>query len=137
MNRVLGIALAVLIVFAGGWLWGGWGRSATDRALDDTQIRSQLLEARSAVLDGRLEIYVVNFGNASRHFERAKELLTAARAQMTSAGRDDAVPRVDEALKQLDEAQGLAGRLDQAANSKGASAAGIIDEVLRQSAPGS
>jgi hypothetical protein len=137
MNRVLAAALAVLLLFVGGWVWGGWGRSATDRALADAQIRNQLLDARGAVLDGRLEIYVVNFGNASRHFERAKERLTAARAQMTSAGRDQAVPRVDEALKQLDEAQNLAGLLDQAANSKGAAAAAIIDEVLRQSAPAS
>jgi hypothetical protein len=134
MNRVLGIALGVLALFVAGWIWGGWGRSATDRALRDAEVRSQLLEARAAILDGRLEIYSVNFGNASRQFERAKELLTAARAQMTSSGRDADVPRVDEALKQLDEAQGLSGRLDQAANSKGASAAGIIDEVLRQSA---
>jgi hypothetical protein len=130
MNRNLGIALAVLLVFVGGWLWGGWGRYATDRALADARLRSQLLDARGAVLDARLEIYSVNFGNASRQFERAKDLLTSARAQLASAGRDERVARLDEALKQLDEAQGLAARLDQAANSKGASVAGIIDEIL-------
>jgi len=42
------------------------------RALQTSELRSELLGARAAVLDARVAIYSVNFGEASRHLEGAR-----------------------------------------------------------------
>ena len=72
MKRVLGIAVALLVALGAGWVWGAWGRSDTHRALRIAELRNGLLEGRAAVLDARLDIYSVNFGEASRHLETAR-----------------------------------------------------------------
>lgn len=66
---ILGIGLALLVAVGVGWVWGASGRSNSDRALQIAELRAELLEGRAAVLDARLDIYSVNFGEASRHFE--------------------------------------------------------------------
>ncbi|HWW87971.1 MAG TPA: hypothetical protein VNZ26_30445 [Vicinamibacterales bacterium] len=128
MRRVLVASFTLLIAFGIGVLWGAWGRSAAERGLKDLQLRSDLLDARGAVLDARLDIYSVNFGNASQHLETAKTLLTHAKLQLTT---DNDTKQIDQALILIAEAQGLSGRLDQTANATAARAAGIINDVLK------
>ena len=66
----LGIGLALLV--AGDVIvWGASGRSDITRALQIAELRDGLREGRAAMLDARLDIYSVNFGEASRHFEAA------------------------------------------------------------------
>jgi hypothetical protein len=131
MKPVLGIALGLLVTLGIGWVWGVTGRAAANRALRDSQLRSELLEGRTAVLDARLDLYSVNFGNASQHLETAKTLLKQARERIRSTGQEDAAKRIDNALVQVEEAQRLAARLDQAANTKAGDAAQIIDDVVK------
>jgi hypothetical protein len=88
------------------------------------------VEAPSSVLDARLELYSVNFGDASRHLEDARAQLRRAEEQLKSLGRQDDVARLEPALTRIDEAQRLAGQLDQSANARAAEAAKIIDDVL-------
>ncbi|HWI17222.1 MAG TPA: hypothetical protein VNT81_05720 [Vicinamibacterales bacterium] len=127
---VLGIGLALLVAVGAGWVWGTSGRSDSDRALQIAELRAELLEGRAAVLDARLDIYSVNFGEASRHFEAARTSLRAANARLLSLDLTEDPKSLEAALTQIDEAQRLAGQLNQDANAVAADAAKIIVDVL-------
>jgi hypothetical protein len=75
MKRILGIGVALVVALGAGWVWGASGRSDLNRALRIAELRDGLLEGRAAVLDARLDIYSVNFGEASRHLEAARSAL--------------------------------------------------------------
>ena len=127
---VLGIAAGLVVALLAGWIWGASGRSEMARALQTSELRSELLGARAAVLDARVAIYSVNFGEASRHLEDARGLLGRADERLKSLGRDDEVRRVQTALASIDEAQRMAGKLDQSANSRAGEAAKMVADVL-------
>jgi hypothetical protein len=127
---VLGVVAALLVAGLGGWLWGASGMGAVDRALQAAELRSDLLEAHGSVLTARLDVYAVNFGDASRHLEDARSQLRRAEARLKPLGPQDALTRLGAAFAAIDEAQRLAGQIDQSANARAAEAAQIIDEVL-------
>jgi hypothetical protein len=130
MTKLISVAVALFVAVLGGWLWGTSGRSALARALQTSELRGDLLGARAATLDARVAIYAVNFGEASRHLEDARGLLGRADDQLKSLGRDDEVKHVATAMAGIDDAQRLAGKLDQNANSRAGEAAKIIANVL-------
>ena len=115
---VLAGAVVVLVVLGLGYAWGASGRGTLQAALTDAQQRLDVAEARGHILDARVSLYNVNFGDASRRFEDAKEPLRRIRQRYADAGSTDAVRSVSAALEHLDEAQRLSGKLDAAANSK-------------------
>jgi hypothetical protein len=123
---VAGLAVALLA----GWILGRSGRPDMAPALQTSDLRGELLGARAAVLDARVAIYNVNFGEASRHLEDARGLLRRADARLKSLGRDDEVRQVQTALASIDEAQRTAGKLDQSANSRAGEAAKMLADVL-------
>ena len=129
-RRILLITVAVLLAILGGWLWGASGTSALGRTLAASELRGDLLEGRAAVLEGRLDVYSVNFGEASRHLETARSAIRAARARLADLSRQDDVNRLDLALTRIDEAQRLAGQLNQDANARAGEAAKAIADVL-------
>ena len=131
---ILGIGLALLVAAGVGWLWGASAKSNSDRSLQIAELRADLLEGRAAVLDARLDIYSVNFGEASRHFEAARTSLRAANARLMSLSRTDDATSLEVALTRIDEAQRLAGQLNQDANAVAADAAKTISDVLGRTA---
>ncbi len=131
---VLGIGVALLVALGIGWAWGASGRSDITHALRIAELRNGLLEGRAAVLDARLDTYSVNFGEASRHLEEARSALRAADAQLDGLGRQEDAKRLQIALARIDEAQRMAGQLNQDANSLAADAAKTISEVLGNTA---
>ena len=100
------------------------------RALQTAELRSDLLGARAAVVDARVAIYSVNFGEASRHLEDARGLLGRAEERLKRVGRDDLVKQVQTAQTTIDDAQRMAGKLDQNANSRAGEAAKLLADVL-------
>jgi len=106
---------------------GASRRSATQAALEDARERLDIAELRGHVLDARVSLYNMNFGDASRRLEEAKVPLRRIRQRYVDAGKDDAVRSISAALEHVDEAQRLAGKLDQGANSK----AGEALEAIR------
>jgi hypothetical protein len=110
--------VVVLVVLGLGYAWGASGRSAMQTGLDEARQRLDIAEARGLVLDARVSLYNMNFGDASRRFEDAKDPLRRIRQRYVDAGSTDAVRSMSAALEHLDEAQRLAGKLDPAANSK-------------------
>jgi len=134
MKLVLGFVVAVLVALGGGWAWGASGKSEMSRALQVAELQNGLLEARAAVLDARLDIYNVNFGEASRHFELARTSLRSADARLNALGREEDSKRLTLALSRLDEAQQMAGQLNQGANAVAGDAAKVIHDVIRNTA---
>ena len=127
---VLGIAVGLVVAFLAGWFWGSSGRSDAARALQTSELRGELLGARAAVLDARVAIYSVNFGEASQHLEGARGLLGRADDRLKSLGLDAADRQVQTALASIDAAQRMAGKLDPNANGRAGEAAKVIAEVL-------
>jgi hypothetical protein len=130
MKMILGAVLAVTIAFGMGWLWGSSGRSETDRGLQQAELRSELLGARAAALDARVAIYSVNFGEASGHLENSRGLVRRAEARLTALGREEQAKKLQQVAASIDEAQRLAGAMDQAANTRAGDAARVLVEVL-------
>ncbi len=97
-------------------------------------MRIDLLEARGALLAARVDLYNVNFGNASRHLQEALDLLRPTSTRLKELSRAADAQRLDLALARIEEAQRLAGKLDQGANARAGDAAGAIDEILQSSA---
>jgi hypothetical protein len=125
-----GIAAGLAVALLAGWIWGASGRSDMARALQTSELRGELLGARAAVLDARVAIYSVNFGEASGHLENARGLLGRAIARLKSLGRDEEVKQLETALMHLDDTQRMAGKLDQSANSRAGEAAKLVADVL-------
>ncbi len=118
-SKVVLAALVALVVCIGlGYAWGASGRGAAEDALAGAQRQLDLAEARGHLLDARVSLYNMNFGDATRGFEEAKVPLRRVQARYRDDGRDDAASAIETALQHIEEAQRLSGKLDQAANSK-------------------
>ena len=128
---VLGIAGGLAVALLAGWIWGTLGRSEMAAALQTAELRSELLGARASVLDARVAIYSVNFGEASGHLENARGLLARANDRLGRLGREDTVVQLQTALMSIENAQRMAGKLDQDANSRAGEAAKILADVLK------
>jgi hypothetical protein len=116
---VVGVFAGLLVALLAGWLWGGSSLWRLDRALQASEVRSDLLEARNSVLDARLALYSVNVGDASRHLENARHLLRRARQRLAGLGWADDMKQLDLALVRIDEAQRLAGQVVRRLNGLG------------------
>jgi hypothetical protein len=126
----LTVIAVVLVALLAGFLWGAAGKSTLDRALQRSELRNELLDARAATLAARIDVYNTNFGEASRHLEDARSVTGRAAQRLDALGRDDDLKQLQSALGSIEEAQRLAGKLDLAANTRAGDAAKAIDAVL-------
>ena len=126
----LTVVAVVLVALLAGFLWGASGKSTLDRALQRSELRNELLDARAATLAARIDVYNTNFGEASRHLEDARSVAGRAAQRLDALGRDDDLKQLQSALGSIEEAQRLAGKLDLAANTRAGDAAKAIDAVL-------
>jgi hypothetical protein len=123
---------ALIVAFGAGYAMGGSGRLMMQNSLEETRGRLDVSEARNALLDARVSLYNVNFGDASKHFEDAKAPLRRLRERYQNAGRNAAAGSIAAALALVDEAQRLAGKLDQSSNSKANDALEAIRVAVTQ-----
>jgi hypothetical protein len=125
---------AVLIVCVGlGYAWGASGRISIQGALDDTRRQLDLAEARSDILDARVSLYNMNFGDASSRLEDAKVPLRRVQGRYQDGRRSEAASGIEAALRSLEEAQRLAGKLDPTANTKAGEALEAIKVATSKS----
>jgi hypothetical protein len=103
-------------------------------ALESAELRSELVGARAAVLDARVAIYSVNFGQASSHLENAQGLLGRAEERLKRLGRADQTSQVQSILATIADAQRMTGKLDQSANTRAGDAAKALAGVIDASA---
>jgi len=117
-RKILIAAVVLIVILSFGYGWGHAGLSTTQHALEDTKQQLDLAEARGRILEARVSLYNVNFGDAQRQLEDAKAPLARARDRYQQDGKRDASEGVSAALAKLQEAQRLAGRPDQNANTQ-------------------
>lgn len=127
---VIGAFVLLLVALGGGWYWGASGRWDVERALSAAALRSELLDARGSALAARVDVYSVNFGDASRHLEDAKGAARRAAERLRASGYPDQATQMDDAFAQAEAAQQLAIRLDQNANTRAAGVVTIVSAVL-------
>ncbi len=113
------IGLVVLIVVFGiGYALGASGRRTAEQALAGTEQQIDVANARGLLLQARVSLYNVNFGDAQRQLQDALAPLTRVRQRFQQDGNDAAVSSISTALDHAQQAQALAGKLDQAANTQ-------------------
>jgi hypothetical protein len=117
-KQLLVVVVLIIVALGLGFAWGASGRVTMEHGLEDAQQQLDVSDARGRVLDARVSLYNVNFGDAQRQLEDAKAPLTRARDRAQSAGKKDAAEALSTALTHVQEAQRLASRLDQSANSQ-------------------
>ena len=115
---ILATLVALIVTLGIGYAWGAYGRIGVQSALDETRQQLDLAEARGHLLDARVSLYNMNFGDASRQLEEAKTPLRRTRERYSDRDRDESARAVATALEHVDEAQRLANKLDQGANTK-------------------
>ena len=113
---VLSAVVALLVCLGLAYAWGASGRFALQRTLDETRQQLDLAEARGLILDARVSLYNLNFGEASQALEGAKAPLRRVRERYQEARRSDAALSIESAIRHVEEAQRLANKLDPAAN---------------------
>ena len=124
---LVGLAVA-LVLLGGGWLWGAWGRWAAEGQASAAEVRLLMSEARASLYAARVDVFEINFGQASRHLEAARKALESARA----SGRDEKSPwsvAVGEAIARTQDAQRLAVSVNADANSRAAEALKALDRA--------
>lgn len=132
-NRlILSGVVAVMVVLGLGYAWGAAGRFAVRNALDECRLQSDIAAARGAILQARVELYNMNFGDAAGHFEDAKAPLNRARDRYQRVGNNGAAGSIYAASAHVGESQRLAGRLDPAANARAADALEAIRVAAEQ-----
>jgi hypothetical protein len=122
MKIGLGILGSLLVTFVVGLVLGASGRMEAGRALHAAEQRLDLCEARAAILEGRVSLYNVNFGDASRSFEQAKPSLERALARFRDLGQTERAGHITTALGAVHDAPRRASQLDQASNTRAADA---------------
>lgn len=115
---ILSVIVALIVCLGLGYAWGASGRLTIQGALDETRQQLDLAEARGQILDARVSLYNMNFGDASGRLEESKVPLRRVKQRYQDAGRNDAASGIDAAVGHVEEAQRLAGKLDQGANTK-------------------
>jgi hypothetical protein len=109
--------LAVGIVLGGGWFWGAAGKSAIEqerRMLDEQLIFAR---AQEVVSDGRVSLFLNNYGDAARLFTRALGFVGDEQVRLRESGQAERAGRLEVAAAHLRDAQRLATALDQNAQS--------------------
>ena len=115
---LLSILVAILVTLGLGYVWGSSGRFIAEHALEDARQQLDLAEARGEILEARVSLYNVNFGDAARHFEQSKAPLQRVHERYQRQGDDAAAKQIATALDQVSEGQKLAAKLDQSANAR-------------------
>lgn len=122
-KTVGGIVLAVLVALGAGWVWGASGKSTVEQERRRLEQSADYESARANLLDGRVSLFLNNFGDASKHFEHARIALEALQGQLREVGKAERAGRIEIVLSNVKDAQRLAAQLD--ANAQNAAAAAL------------
>ncbi len=126
LKLALGVLVALVVALGIGYVWGASGKGALTSALDDMKQQVDVAEARGHLLDARVSLYNVNFGDASRQFEEASAPLRRVQDRYQSEGKKAAAETIAAAIERVAEGQRLAAKLDQTSNAKAAEALAAI-----------
>jgi hypothetical protein len=121
--------VSLLAVLFAGYLWGASGRGAAQERAGSLEMRLQVAEAQRALAVARVDLFELNYGQASRRLEEARGTVERLAALVDRDGPGEAKPPVQEAAGYTRQAQQLLARMDQAAGSRAADALAALDRV--------
>ena len=126
--RLALIGLVVLIVVFGvGYALGASGRSVAEQALAGTEQQIDVANARGLLLSARVSLYNVNFGDAQRQLQDALAPRERVRPRFQKDGNETALASLTAAIQHTQQAQTMAAKLDQGANTQAAQALQSLD----------
>jgi hypothetical protein len=111
------IALSVVVAFGAGWLVGTSGRATVALELGRAQERASFLEARALVFEGRVDLLLLNYGDAGRRFGEARVIVQEIQTRLRESGQAERAGQLEIALSQLTEAEQTAVAGDSGARS--------------------
>ena len=117
------VATIVLAAGLSGWLYGASGRSDVEQARRAAVQQSDLNEARALVLEGKVAIFQLNFGDAAKHFDSARAAVERMQTALRETAQAERAGRLEIVLSHLRDAQRLAVSLD--ANARNAADAAL------------
>ena len=121
--------LALAVVFGAGWFVGASGRSEIEQARRSATERATFEEALALISDGRVKLFTINFGDASKRFESAKGVVTRLQTTLREAGQAERAGRLEIVLAHLRDAQRLAASTDQSAQNAAEQALTALDGI--------
>ena len=128
--KLFGAALlAVMVAFGSGWLLGQSGRSAIEHDRQLLEFRASFAGARALIFEARVDLFLVNFGDASRRLEEARVVVEQVQRRLRELGQAERAGRLEVALAQLRDAQRLAASLDSNAQNAAEEAARTLAAV--------
>jgi hypothetical protein len=92
--------------------------------------RADLNEARALILEGQVQIFLVNFGVASERYEAARTVIERMQTAMRELGQAEPAGRLEIPLSHLRDAQRLASSLDSSARNAGTEALNALAPVV-------
>lgn len=107
---------AVVVAGLGGWMIGASGRSAELQQKRAAEQRADLIEARSLIAEGRVSLFLSNFGDASQKFEAAIIVLERIQVQLRETAQAERAGRLEIAVAHVRDAQRLAASFDASAH---------------------
>jgi hypothetical protein len=111
--RVIGVILLALVAAAGvGWFTGSSGQSELERERAGLELRAEFSEARALVLEGRVSLFVSNFGDAIQRFEQAGQRIGPIQSRLRAMGQVEEASRLQIAISSLGDAQRSAAGFD-------------------------
>lgn len=111
--KIVGIILVALVIAAtGGWLAGASGRSVIEAERNRSELRAQFADARALVLDGRVSVFLSNFGDAIQRFQNARNRIGFVQRSLRETGQVEQAGRLEIALSHLADAQHAAAMFD-------------------------
>ena len=131
MFKTAGIVLLAAVVAVGiGWVWGASGRADVEQARRTAELRAGFAEARALLLEARVSLFTMNFGQAGRAFDQARNLVTSLQARLREAGQAERAGRLEIVLGHL----GDAGRFTLALDARAQNAAEAALDALAAAA---
>jgi hypothetical protein len=115
LKLIAWVTVAACVAVAAGWMWGAAGKSAVDQSFRGAQEQLDFSQAEARILDGRVSLYQVNFGDASRRFESARTFVLQAQVRLREIGQAERAGRLEVVLAHLRDAERLSASLDQSA----------------------
>lgn len=129
LKIVLWGVLAVVVLLGLGWLWGSSGRWDAEAGTRDAQLRLRVADARGALALARVDLFELNYGQASRHLQGAKDALQDALQRLDADGRKEPADVLRGALTKTVEAQQLAASVNTSANQRAAEALAALERA--------
>lgn len=124
-----GIVLALLVALGAGWVWGASGKSSVDQERRRLEQRAGYEVARASLLDGRVSLFLNNFGDAGRHFETSRLALEDLQSKLREVGQAERAGRIEIVLSSVKDAQRLAAQLDASAQNAATAALQALSAV--------